>query len=513
MESPRLANVIKGIKTHKLGAIEWAALAEWVSDRSKEYSSSEETTLRPAWMRKPTIDVNTSVKRGLSYSGSESEDQSHKGKKSKKSTPPAASPTGPPVASPSPNTFKDILLSEGGVDALAAQVRKDVDTSARKKVLKSRKVRDERNSKNGASPIISTQENMKSVPSGQGQSSIAPAKASQQNGKSTKDRNQQPKSSNINRARQPTNQPKSDTSSKPKALFVEGLTSEDKKSKTRVMRLVNVKSGYDVVFTHTNHVLLYATTHEIWRELQKPNNNGLVIRPTRAIQRPSGKAIQIVCVGVPEAISDQEFENHLKLPVRRLHSNRTQKPTQKLKIRCSDRQQQQQMLKDGITFNDVKYKCEEYQDNGHILQCFKCQQYGHHSNECKQEVSKCARCAGDHRRKDCPAKDQPKCANCTGDHTSTYRGCVAAKTETWRKRTEGLTYAQATKKGDQLDACRLVTAISTTMDILFKVYTDNQCAGLTSDAIFLAATTCVNNAYGTKLDPTTIQKKINKKQQ
>ena len=64
-----------------------------------------------------------------------------------------------------------------------------------------------------------------------------------------------------------------------------------------------------------------------------------------------------------------------------------------------------------------------------IVQCNRCQQYGHTKNNCFRPY-RCLKCAQDHKTSDCPKKDRTspaKCALCLGDHPANYKGCEVYK--------------------------------------------------------------------------------------
>lgn len=53
-----------------------------------------------------------------------------------------------------------------------------------------------------------------------------------------------------------------------------------------------------------------------------------------------------------------------------------------------------------------------------VVQCTKCQQYGHTKNNCLRPY-RCVKCAEAHNTSDCPKKDRnspAKCALCLGSH-------------------------------------------------------------------------------------------------
>lgn len=55
--------------------------------------------------------------------------------------------------------------------------------------------------------------------------------------------------------------------------------------------------------------------------------------------------------------------------------------------------------------------CKVY-DSFYVLRCYNCQQFGHHSNECKNAV-KCGFCAATHETRSCTVKADPLSASCT----------------------------------------------------------------------------------------------------
>ncbi|KAJ4425639.1 hypothetical protein ANN_27835 [Periplaneta americana] len=60
----------------------------------------------------------------------------------------------------------------------------------------------------------------------------------------------------------------------------------------------------------------------------------------------------------------------------------------------------------------------------HIIQCMKCQEYGHSKNYCNKRA-RCVKCDGIHPTSNCnkPHNVPPACVNCKGQHTASYRGC------------------------------------------------------------------------------------------
>jgi len=76
----------------------------------------------------------------------------------------------------------------------------------------------------------------------------------------------------------------------------------------------------------------------------------------------------------------------------------------------------------------TKIKVEESHKRREIIQCSKCQEYGHLKGYCAYPP-RCVRCADFHPTSQCTqSKDSPPtCTLCKGNHTANYRGCLVHK--------------------------------------------------------------------------------------
>jgi len=68
----------------------------------------------------------------------------------------------------------------------------------------------------------------------------------------------------------------------------------------------------------------------------------------------------------------------------------------------------------------------EYINSKRILQCYRCQAFGHTSANCFK-TPRCVKCAQSHLTSECAkTPDTPaKCCNCSGDHPASYTQCPA----------------------------------------------------------------------------------------
>jgi hypothetical protein len=80
---------------------------------------------------------------------------------------------------------------------------------------------------------------------------------------------------------------------------------------------------------------------------------------------------------------------------------------------------------------EIKY-CERFIKEARIIQCIRCNQFGHSIKVCHNRTT-CGNCAGDHHSKEC---DKPhtirKCALCKGDHQAWAKHCPARLREVER---------------------------------------------------------------------------------
>lgn len=76
-----------------------------------------------------------------------------------------------------------------------------------------------------------------------------------------------------------------------------------------------------------------------------------------------------------------------------------------------------------------KIKFEPPKHKRDIVQCAKCQRYGHTKNFCYQKP-RCVKCLGDHTTGECSRKTKSKdvrCVLCGGNHPANYKGCLVYK--------------------------------------------------------------------------------------
>ena len=150
----------------------------------------------------------------------------------------------------------------------------------------------------------------------------------------------------------------------------------------------------------------------------------------------------LVFKGVSINITTDEFKELLDFnkithaEAERMKSKRTGKDLPFMKIRSDDPKQAKALISGGFVCQKtgIIFRVEEFKTTPSILQCYKCQGFGHKAPNCTKN-QKCVVCGGAHSHKNCPNKEKrnPKCANCRGPHVANYKGCPAYKDEAFRQ--------------------------------------------------------------------------------
>ncbi|CAG4991235.1 unnamed protein product [Parnassius apollo] len=78
--------------------------------------------------------------------------------------------------------------------------------------------------------------------------------------------------------------------------------------------------------------------------------------------------------------------------------------------------------------NHVKVTIEAPYKKKEVLQCKRCQRFGHCKNQCFRPF-RCVKCVKDHPTSTCTKTSELEavCANCQGKHPASYKGCIKYK--------------------------------------------------------------------------------------
>jgi hypothetical protein len=101
-------------------------------------------------------------------------------------------------------------------------------------------------------------------------------------------------------------------------------------------------------------------------------------------------------------------------------------------VELSEPEMANKALREGFIENAEMKACEYYDRKGSVLQCFKCQKYGHMAHTCKNET-KCGWCAGDHQTNEHEEKAMGVAKNCAvcgkAGHAAWESECPTRKKE------------------------------------------------------------------------------------
>lgn len=141
---------------------------------------------------------------------------------------------------------------------------------------------------------------------------------------------------------------------------------------------------------------------------------------------PEEKTITVVLKGLPN-ISDLSLQQELNSLGIFYNSciqiNAENSIFATYKINLSAKHSLTQLRKVKFIFHSRVY-WDKYINNKTVLQCYRCQAFGHTSSNCFKPP-RCVKCALNHFTADCSKTlDVPaKCCNCSGDHPASFTGC------------------------------------------------------------------------------------------
>jgi hypothetical protein len=79
-------------------------------------------------------------------------------------------------------------------------------------------------------------------------------------------------------------------------------------------------------------------------------------------------------------------------------------------------------IKHGFYIEHMRLPAQKYSPQFQLIQCFKCQQFGHHATKCRSLHEICAKCSEHHPTSQC-SNETHKCIGCKGDHPAWHQKC------------------------------------------------------------------------------------------
>ena len=155
------------------------------------------------------------------------------------------------------------------------------------------------------------------------------------------------------------------------------------------------------------------------------------VNAMNTLPKPKTKQ-SFVIVNVHHSITEdevkEEFLNNNAMnvtKVSRITNRETGQPTKIIRVITESNNQVNAAQKHGVKIGWQLYRCEASREPPHVMQCFKCQIFGHSARDCSNAV-RCLHCSQDHSVKECPvAKENAKSTNFGVAYATVYRGCSA----------------------------------------------------------------------------------------
>ena len=143
---------------------------------------------------------------------------------------------------------------------------------------------------------------------------------------------------------------------------------------------------------------------------------------------------EVTIVNIPTCISNQEIKDRLNenqlspKDIYRFNKKGSTEPSKNVKVTFGLKSEKDHLISHGFGIYSQHFKVFENKPLPSVLQCYKCQGFGHNFFDCAKSESVCLRCGGNHRLSSCTTKkEEAKCANCAGNHPASYRGCTKYK--------------------------------------------------------------------------------------
>ncbi|GAB0086381.1 hypothetical protein DMENIID0001_004320 [Sergentomyia squamirostris] len=149
-------------------------------------------------------------------------------------------------------------------------------------------------------------------------------------------------------------------------------------------------------------------------------------------QLKSDKGFRVVLKGLHHSTCGEDIKNALQVlghHVIRINNKRcrqTKKPLPLFDIELAVSSSNHQIYSVNRLLNCV-VEIEPPRPNKEIIQCTRCQRFGHSKAYCLRET-RCVKCLESHWTSECPRKNKDqnvRCVNCNGYHPANYRGCEA----------------------------------------------------------------------------------------
>jgi hypothetical protein len=203
-------------------------------------------------------------------------------------------------------------------------------------------------------------------------------------------------------------------------IKVDAKFKDPKKLEAELAKLTSAKFEY-VRFTSSQNVLIYPLNeYDIMTLLETKEifPHSKTINLQTKIDNSFNIIIQDMPIDLAENLSEELSKQGI---IRFSELGKTYRSKNSIKAYVHDKEKLKFLMENHLKILCTKYKIVEFKAPITVMQCYRCQAFGHMTTDCKND-QKCLRCGQNHRHIECKA-EKLLCANCGGEHTSNNSIC------------------------------------------------------------------------------------------
>lgn len=216
---------------------------------------------------------------------------------------------------------------------------------------------------------------------------------------------------------------------KPPPIFVPNVT--DIRSMVSSIEKVITKDGYSYKCMNSNKVKINTVTVDAFRNLVKHLTELKIQFHTYQLKKD--RAYRVVLKNMHFSNDPEEVKlaiesyGHKVRNITNLKSSKTKTPLSIFFVDLEPAVNNKEIYNIQYLLN-AKVAFEPPRKVNDVVQCKKCQRYGHTKTYCWYN-SRCVKCGYGHDTRDCrkPLNSPPTCVLCGGEHPSNYKGCSVYK--------------------------------------------------------------------------------------
>ena len=216
---------------------------------------------------------------------------------------------------------------------------------------------------------------------------------------------------------------------KPPPIYIHGVTNY--RAMVNNLAIVATKESYHTKTTTNNTVIVYPHKPETYRRLISHLRENKIIYHTYQLKQE--RAYRVVIRDIHSSVSPQEIADELNAKghqVRNIVNVRhrvTKEPLPLFFVDLEPKENNKEIYDLQFIYN-TKIRVEPPRTRREIVQCTRCQEYGHSKTYCNKPYY-CVKCGQQHDSKTCTkTHDTPAtCALCQGNHPANYKGCTVYK--------------------------------------------------------------------------------------